>query len=124
MSRELPLQAASRRLAKAPGRPRTRPVPEPVQVQPGDRALAERASVQPAAPPSMRVRASTLPALGPLTPRLLDLRNAGAYLGISLRSVQNLIASGKLKPVRLLDRRLHLDREDLDALIQATKASQ
>ena len=72
----------------------------------------------------MRVRAKTLPALGPLQPRLVDLRDAGAYLGISVRSVANLMANGKLQPVRLLNRRLLFDRADLDALIQAVKASQ
>jgi excisionase family DNA binding protein len=57
-------------------------------------------------------------------PRLLDKAGAGHYLSVGVRTVETLMANGKLVPVRLLDRRLLFDRADLDALIETTKASQ
>jgi len=120
MTPELPLQAASRRLAKAPGRPRTRPVPDLDVPVPADRAVVGRTSAQPATPLPMRPRASALAALG--LPRLLDKVGAGHYLSVGVRTVEALVASGKLVPVRLLDRRLLFDVRDLDHLVDVTKA--
>ena len=68
----------------------------------------------------MRVRASALATLG--LPRLLDKAGAGHYLSVGVRTVEALVASGRLVPVRLLDRRLLFDREDLDRLVDVTKA--
>src|SRR5689334_1842379 len=59
VSPELPLAAAQRRLARAPGRPRTRPaLPVPVQehADAADRAVVRGANGRPAAPPVARVR--------------------------------------------------------------------
>ncbi len=59
----------------------------------------------------MRVRASTW---APLGPRLLAKVDAGRYLGVSPRTIDNLVASGKLVPVRLLNRRWTAFRSELD----------
>jgi len=62
-------------------------------------------------------------------PRLLDLGEAAAYLGISRSAVRQLVGHGQLSRVRLpgagkvpgtLDRFL-LDKHDLDAVIERGK---
>lgn len=61
-----------------------------------------------------------------ILPRLLDVKQAAFYLSLSTWTVRDLIASGKLKTVRIphpfkegkfLDRQL-LDVRDLDAFIE------
>jgi hypothetical protein len=65
-----------------------------------------------------------------LTPRLLDVNAAAAYLGgVSPWTIRALVANKKLAPVRLpacrrpgkQGRRLLFDRVDLDALITEMK---
>lgn len=55
-------------------------------------------------------------------PRLLDLRQAAAYLGegISVWSLRNAVWSGELPAVRL-GRKLWFDRRDLDAMVDRLK---
>jgi hypothetical protein len=67
--------------------------------------------------------------------RLLDRDGAAEYLQVSTRSIDRLIDSGQLRPVRLpvtrdphsnrgrvgQSRRIHIDRRDLDALIDSSK---
>jgi excisionase family DNA binding protein len=60
--------------------------------------------------------------------RLLSLHGAADYLGLSYWAVRDLVHAGTLKPVRLPVgsgrelRRVLLDRRDLDALIEGSKA--
>jgi excisionase family DNA binding protein len=59
--------------------------------------------------------------------RLLDVRGAAAYLGVSVWTVRDLEAAGELPRVRLplpkhgAVRRLLFDRQDLDRLIERSK---
>ena len=58
--------------------------------------------------------------------RLLGLRDAADYLGLSFWTVRDLVNAGTIKPVRLplagRDlRRILLDRRDLDALVDRSK---
>jgi excisionase family DNA binding protein len=93
---DLPLADAARRLRGKPGRPRTRPAPchgprhgasqvvvatEPVG-RPQDQQSGERARVG-------------------HRPRLLGLKDAAAYLGVSDWTVRALVKLGHLHPVRL-----------------------
>ena len=82
------------------------------------------ASARPASPRPERVRAGTLPVLGPLQPRLVDRPGAAFYLGVSQRTIWNLQASGKLQAVKLLGRKALYDVRDLDAMVDRTKADQ
>ena len=52
--------------------------------------------------------------------RLISLREAGSYLGVSYWSVRSLIDRGDLPTVRL-GRRLLIDKKDLDALVENHK---
>jgi excisionase family DNA binding protein len=76
----------------------------------------------------MRVQEPTVAALWPLQPRLLALKEAAAYLGVSTWTIRAYLADGRLQRVRLPGRgggeleRLLLDRGDLDALIEEGKA--
>lgn len=63
-------------------------------------------------------------------PRLLDLKAAGAYLGISYWTARTLVDTGALPTVKLpmcprsdgrVLRRILIDRKDLDALVEANK---
>jgi hypothetical protein len=60
--------------------------------------------------------------------RLLSLHGAADYLGLSYWAVRDLVHAGTLKPVRLplgsgRDlRRILIDRRDLDALVDESKA--
>ena len=57
--------------------------------------------------------------------RLLGLERAAAYIDTTPRTVQRLIKSGFLRPVKLGGlRRVLIDRADLDQLIQAAKAGE
>jgi excisionase family DNA binding protein len=53
--------------------------------------------------------------------RLLTLEHAAEYLGMSDDTVERLVASGRLVPVRGLDRRIRFDIRDLDRLIEESK---
>jgi len=57
-----------------------------------------------------------------LEPRLVSVAEAASYLAISQRGVWNLIAAGSLPSVRL-GRRVLIDREQLDRLINASAAA-
>jgi hypothetical protein len=63
-----------------------------------------------------------------IAPRLLDLRTAAAYLGVSDWTVRDLETAGTLKRVRIPLpnhgelRKLLFDRIDLDRLVDAWKA--
>lgn len=100
----LPLAAASERLHRRPGRPRTRPpaLPKP----------------DPIATAALRV----------LTPRLVDLEGAATYMGrVSVWTIRDLIDNGSLPRVRVPLpggrelRRVLVDVRDLDKLIYQAK---
>jgi excisionase family DNA binding protein len=55
-----------------------------------------------------------------LLPRLLTVDRAAAYLGLTREAVQHLVTFSKVPVVRA-DRRVLLDRRDLDAWIQEHK---
>jgi excisionase family DNA binding protein len=52
--------------------------------------------------------------------RLLTVEQAATYLGRSPAAVQHMIASGKLRAVRI-DRRVAIDLKDLERLVEAGK---
>lgn len=107
-----PLEAASRRLRRPPGRPRRQPTIGPVREQIG---WALRAAANDAANPT--VFANALP------PRGLPIIDAATYSGIPERALWRLISTGALRPIRLPGmRRVLLDRADLDRLLDAHKA--
>ena len=58
---------------------------------------------------------------GEVQPRLMTLEQAGRYLGRSGVAVKGLLRNKVLKRVALGDRRVFLDRVDLDAAIDAHK---
>jgi hypothetical protein len=68
-----------------------------------------------------------MPATGTITPRLVDVADAGRYVAVSPWTIRDLIASGTLRPVRLPGaggrdlRRVLLDLRDLDALVERSK---
>ena len=124
MSEPLQLADASKRLRKRPGRPKaTRPV-------------ASQASARPAAPPLTRANERTVAIVWlkrgtewtPATARLVDLKTAAAYVGVSTWVIRGLLADGVLARVKLprpgggeIDRLL-LDVADLDHLVEDGKA--
>ena len=57
---------------------------------------------------------------GKLRPRLFTVEDAALYLGRTKKGVQHLIAAGKLPTVKS-DRRVFLDRKDLDEWIERGK---
>jgi excisionase family DNA binding protein len=59
-----------------------------------------------------------------LPPRLLGLRDAGAYLGVSAWTARQLVERRELRLVKLPGiARWLVDRADLDALIEKAKAA-
>lgn len=67
-----------------------------------------------------RVKAGlTLPAPR-IQPVLLNVKDAGVYLGRTEQAVQHLVFQKELPVVRV-GRRVHLDRRDLDAWIEKNK---
>ena len=66
-------------------------------------------------------------AVGHVAPRLLDLKGAAAYLGVSPWTIRDLEANGTLRRVNVplgmgKDlRKLLFDREDLDQLVDLWK---
>lgn len=67
--------------------------------------------------------------VGPVSPRLLDLHTAAAYLGVSEWTVRDLEAAGAVPRIRIPFpgagevRKLLFDRNDLDRLIDGWKDS-
>lgn len=59
-------------------------------------------------------------ALPTIERRLLDYTKAAAYLSISLRSMKQLAADGKVPKV-LIGHRVLFDKDDLDAFIEKIK---
>ncbi len=53
-------------------------------------------------------------------PRLLTLEQAGQYLGRTRQAVEHMVRGGRLRAVKA-DRRIFLDREDLDEWIENNK---
>lgn len=130
------LAAAARRLREAPpagypgrpGRPRKHPRPEP-STGTARAQGPEKAAESPAKGAKSR---SATPgqggALQPLSPRLLDVRAAAGYLGVSTWTIRDLDGAGRLPRVRLTIagrdcRRLLYDVRDLDRLIDVSKDS-
>jgi excisionase family DNA binding protein len=109
----LSLAAASVRLRRRPGRPRTRPQPPPRHVSGHvDSEQRENTAVP-------LVRSTSGPADGP---RLLDAEGAADYLGVSAWTVRDLVERGSLSRVALPGvRRLLFDRCDLDRLIETSR---
>jgi excisionase family DNA binding protein len=55
-------------------------------------------------------------------PRLFGLDAAATYIDTTPRTIQRLIARGLLKPVRIAGmRRVFIDRQDLDRLVDTAK---
>lgn len=112
------LGLAAERLRRRPGRPRKDQHAEAPPLQAGPRAESrDNAASIP----------DSVPALCSLTPRLLDVVGAAAYLGVSQWTIRDLDAAGHLPRVRLPLpggkelRRLLFDRTDLDRLIERSK---
>ena len=57
---------------------------------------------------------------GKVKPRLFTVEDAAFYLGRTKKAIQHMIASGKLPTVKA-DRRVFLDRKDLDDWIERSK---
>ena len=109
----LPLAAASVRLRRRPGRPRTRPQPRPRHV-PGHVDAEHRETT--AVP---LVRRTSVPVDGP---RLLDVKATADYLGVSAWAVRDLVERGSLSRVALPGvRRLLFDRCELDHLVETSR---
>ena len=75
-------------------------------------ALADRVAAKLPRPPGLA---------GGIVPRLLSVEQAAVYIGRSKASVQHMVAAGDLPVVRA-DRRVFLDREDLDRWIEQNKS--
>jgi hypothetical protein len=114
----LPLAAASMRLRQKPGRPRKEVTGS---ITPDKASDGERGR-------DPRRRTMVYEAVGQILPRLLDLRAAAAYLGVSPWTVRDLEANGTLRRVNVPSgpgrdlRKLLFDRKDLDHLVETWKA--
>lgn len=99
----LPLAAARERLRGKPGRPRK---------------------------PKSEAEPEAMAAMRRVIARLLDVREAAAYLSVSTWTIRDLIGNGTLRRVRIQLpnngelRRLLVDREDLDRLVAQWKDGQ
>jgi hypothetical protein len=135
-----PLSQASQRLRRRPGRPRKNPVGD---IQADSAAVpathvrtiaAQRADLMGAAQgralsadDTSDICGAAVPALCPLTPRLMNVSTAALYLGVSPWTVRDLEAAGVLRRVRVPLpgrrelRRLLFDKDDLDHLVAAWK---
>ena len=117
----LPLAEASQRLRGRPGRPRKQLSghdPRHVRSVAGLDAPQARAVVEAPEPGTLDHPASA-PAIAP---RLLGLKAAAAYLGVSDWFVRALLSEGALPRVQLgSGRRLLFDRADLDRLIEESR---
>jgi hypothetical protein len=114
----LPLAAASMRLRQKPGRPRKE---VSGSITPDKASDSDRGRV-----PGKRT--VVYEAVGSISPRLIDLRAAAAYLGVSPWTIRDLEANGTLRRVNVPSglgrdlRKLLFDRQDLDHLVEAWKA--
>jgi excisionase family DNA binding protein len=102
-----PLSLASERLRGKPGRPKG-----------GHRLGTASAGASASSGPAQEPVAG--PA-GALQPRALSVKRAADYLSVSATSIRDLVASGRLRPVPLVGRRILIDRHDLDALFDRAK---
>ena len=113
----LPLAAASMRLRRTPGRPR-KEISGSVAPDKVSDGVHGRTPVR---------RTVVCEAVGHIPPRLLDLKGAAAYLGVSPWTIRDLETSGTLRRVNVplgmgKDlRKLLFDREDLDQLVDSWK---
>jgi excisionase family DNA binding protein len=114
-----PLAAAAARLRRRPGRPRKHPQPVtfPVtlrtakQNDPKNRHVARSEARSP-------VHQTSVP------PRLLGVRAAGEYLGVSRFTIRNMLRDTRLRAVVVPGvNRVLVDRVELDLLIEGWKAS-
>lgn len=114
----LPLAAAAQRLRRPPGRPRKLTV-RSAEAQQGRAPLS--------GPNGSQGYGAAVPAVCPVSPRLLDLPSAATYLGLSPWTIRDLEAAGVLARVRVPLpnggelRKLLFDRVDLDRLITVWK---
>lgn len=60
----------------------------------------------------------------PVTPRVLNITDAAAYLGVGDDTIRKFVKDGKLPRVTILRHTYLFDREDLDALIESEKSRQ
>jgi len=114
-SEPLTLADASLRLRRRPGRPRKYPekYTDSRHVA-GTSSSASRVN----SGPQRRPEVQQTPAPVPSTARLLSVRQASAYLGLSTWTVRDLIGRGSLRRVVIPGvRRLLLDRVELDDLV-------
>ena len=134
---DLPLTAASVRLRRPPGRPRTRPLAGPGEGLGNHGPSPAPAPMAPNGAGCGLPVASAAPAGGlvaPLRPRLVDLEGAAAYLAVKPWNVRELIRLKLLPRVavplgpdrrgRRADGRLRkvlIDVADLDRLVDAWK---
>jgi hypothetical protein len=115
-----PLSEASRRLRGRPGRPQAN----------GQRLTSQKTRDPGHVPDTSPSRTRMNRGLEPsaldrqsCVPRLLGIGQAAAYLGLSPWTVRDLVAAGRLHPVRIPlsqgreVRRLLIDRLELDALV-------
>ena len=117
MPDELPLAAASARLRRKPGRPKK------------EWSASIRGEAHPGTPRSNNSNSGAVAyeAVGHIPPRLLDLKAAAAYLGVSPWTVRDLEANGTLRRISIplsagRDlRKLLFDRQDLDQLVDSWK---
>jgi hypothetical protein len=114
----LPLAAASMRLRQKPGRARKEVTGS---IAPDNTSEGDRGRV-----PGKRT--VVYEAVSSIPPRLLDVRAAAAYLGVSPWTIRDLEANGTLRRVNVPSgpgrdlRKLLFDRKDLDHLVEAWKA--
>jgi hypothetical protein len=114
----LPLAAASMRLRRKLGRPR--------KEVPGSLAPDKASDGERGRDPGRRT--VVYEAVSHILPRLLDLKGAAAYLGVSPWTIRDLEANGMLRRVNVPSgqgrdlRKLLFDRQDLDHLVEAWKA--
>jgi hypothetical protein len=118
VKKELPLAAASVRLRRPSGRLRK---DRGTSIAEGTAAASGQAA------PGPTPRTAAYEAVGSIPPRLLGLRAAAAYLGVSPWTIRDLEADGTLRRVNVPLgigrelRKLLFDREDLDQLVDSWK---